>query len=127
MHICNQSHIAKLIRLSQIPLRIVMNLKIHFLFKAFDIGAKYFTSSCFISFLWRFQTRFHFCKWWNYFGLFRTFFGNVLLQIIVKETNRYARQYINSAVHKERSSWKKWSDNEMNKKKLHPFYFSKEL
>ena len=36
---------------------------------------------------------------------FEIFFADVMLQVVVKKTNRYAQQYMNKAVPKERSRW----------------------
>ncbi|GBM21673.1 PiggyBac transposable element-derived protein 4 [Araneus ventricosus] len=49
---------------------------------------------------------------------FELFFDDVMLQIIVKETNRYAQQYMNKAVPKERSRWKKWTDTDEKELRL---------
>jgi len=49
---------------------------------------------------------------------FELFFDDVMLQIIVKETNRYAQQYMNKAVPKERSRCKKWTDTDEKELRL---------
>lgn len=51
---------------------------------------------------------------------FEPFFDDLMLQVIVQETKRYAKQYINKSVPKERSSWKKWTDT--NEKELRLFF-----
>lgn len=49
---------------------------------------------------------------------FEHLFDDVMLQIIVQETNSYAEQYISKVAPKERSRWKKWTDTNENELRL---------